>query len=223
MYLRVPSFAWFWLLLFCLLGKKVMAARDFINGLRGKWTMRWTVPPLPSQIWPRSVKFPVKYDRSSSRSKHIALCHCRFLSHNKQDHIRTTFLFMSFRVRSIDTLFDSLQHFRILIFPSSLQTIPQSTTTSIKINLWFTKWMIISISFFSFCIFFLSLLPYFYSFPLTHIISSMVSYFYTNKQYATICKYAFDWAIASHPSQSINPSNQFLKKKSVYHTSILMH
>jgi methionyl-tRNA formyltransferase len=28
-------------------GKKVMAARDFLNGLRGRYAMRWTVPPLP--------------------------------------------------------------------------------------------------------------------------------------------------------------------------------
>ena len=28
-------------------GKKVMPVRDFVNGLRGQYAIRWTVPPLP--------------------------------------------------------------------------------------------------------------------------------------------------------------------------------
>ena len=85
---------------------------------------------------------PVKYDRAQSSSQSMLTApsqsnmavpsHIRFLSHNKQDYIRTTFLFMPYRLRSINTLFASLHHFRILIFPSSLQTIRQSTTTLLK-------------------------------------------------------------------------------------------
>ncbi len=29
-------------------GKKVQAARDFLNGLRGQYAIRWTVPPAPT-------------------------------------------------------------------------------------------------------------------------------------------------------------------------------
>ena len=28
-------------------GKRVQAVRDFVNGLRGQYAVRWTVPPAP--------------------------------------------------------------------------------------------------------------------------------------------------------------------------------
>lgn len=31
-------------------GKRVLAARDYLNGLRGRYAMRWTVPPSPPPV-----------------------------------------------------------------------------------------------------------------------------------------------------------------------------